>query len=55
MKLLKYGISTNEIEKYLENVPGFVGCFPSNMIPSKVTLPCTIIINTAKHKYPGVV
>ena len=53
MELLKHGLSTDQIEKYLENVPGFVGCYPSNKIPEINSFPCTLIINTAQSGYPG--
>ena len=53
MIFLKYGLSSNQIRKYLENVPRFLGCFPSDKIPVIDTYPSTIIINTAKSDHPG--
>ena len=53
MQVLKQGLSTIQINKHLKNVHGYLGCFPSNKIPSLPTTPCTIIINTAKSGHPG--
>ena len=53
MEVLNQGLSSIQIMKHLETVPGFIGCFPSNKIPSIDSYPCSFIINTAKSGHPG--
>lgn len=47
------GLSCDEIVQYLEDAPGFIGCFASNIIPSIRRLPCSFIVNTEKMGHPG--
>ena len=46
--------SSTEIEKYLKDQKGFLGCFASDNLPTfPKSLPASLIINTHKKSQPG--
>ena len=47
------GLSNFELEKLLADDDEFVGCFSQDNLPTKLHLPATIIINTAKRSSKG--
>lgn len=47
------GLTNFELEKLLADDDEFVGCFSQDNLPTKLNLPATIIINTAKRSSKG--
>lgn len=39
-------LSASQINHHLRHHPTFMGCFPSNAIPPRLTTPCSMIVNT---------
>ena len=47
------GLSTEQIVNTLKNISSFIGCFPSNKIPSINRYPSSLVINTEKDSEKG--
>lgn len=46
MSQIDYSLSTSEINAMLDDIPFFMGCYPSNKIPDTAERPALFVVNT---------